>query len=359
MKDRFMLREIITRGVDAGPRVGEALERCIQKLEKHAARFDSQAAMLRVVLSSQARAPSYAVSARLTIAGGSFFAREDRPDPVLAIRRAFSDLEEQIRRHASLLRGGHERDRVRQTATVLARQLAERAGQEAGVIRPLTPEQIERLQRFIRRELFYRGIESRLPWGVSADGVLDETVVLALEEADLRPERTPVETWLLSLARRALDRQAITERDPNGAHAAVEWEAVAAGVLPPPSDDDLLSFFQPDEDPSVGDVTADTSIVSPEDAFAQRELQAHIHRILGQLPASWRHAFTLCTIEGFPIASVAASVSRDAEEVRGQLQMATEFLREKLRDTGYRGHASPAGGASPEPTPPLAAPTRR
>jgi len=64
-------------------------------------------------------------------------------------------------------------------------------------------------------------------------------------------------------------------------------------------------------------------------------LQNHVHRILGQLPESWRHAFTLYTIDGFDAAAVASSLETSQKDVRHQIQLATEFLREKLKDTGY------------------------
>ncbi len=144
------------------------------------------------------------------------------------------------------------------------------------------------------------------------------------------------EAWLLKLARRALDqRLAPTENGNGGLDTHLESEAWSAGLLEPPTDEDWLTYFQPDDEPSVGDMTRDVKAVDPEDSMARRELHSHVHRILGQLPESWRHAFTLYTIDGFDAAAVASSLDISPRHVRQRIERATEFLREKLKDTGY------------------------
>jgi DNA-directed RNA polymerase specialized sigma24 family protein len=125
----------------------------------------------------------------------------------------------------------------------------------------------------------------------------------------------------------------------------VEWEAYEAGVLAPPTDDEWLEYFQPDEDPTVGDVTEDRTALSPEASYAGRELMDHVHRILGQLPRSWRHALTLYTVEGFELAEVAASLEAPADVVLDRIAMATRFLRDKLEEGGY---SRPRRLASPD-----------
>jgi DNA-directed RNA polymerase specialized sigma24 family protein/ribosome-associated translation inhibitor RaiA len=332
-----MLREVVFRGLDATPRLEEALRQATRRLERVVSRFDPETAFLRVVLAAHRKLPRYDVSTRLTVRGGMMHARETQPDPVAAVKRAFAELQSQFRRHASLVRREHLRDKVYRPAQVLAEQLAQQAAREAEAIKPLDADQIARLQRFIRREALYRRLDGRFPHGVSPQSVVDDTVVLALEEADEKPHRMSYEAWLMKLARRALDRRGLPPEAGNGSEDThVESDAYEAGLLEPPSDDDWLTYFQPDEDPSVGDVTVDESVHSPEDLMARRELQSHVHRILGQLPESWRHAFTLYTIEGFDVNAVASSLDCEAEMVRHQVALATEFLREKLKETGYR-----------------------
>jgi DNA-directed RNA polymerase specialized sigma24 family protein len=335
-----MLREVVFRGLEATPRVEDALRQATRRLERVVSRFDPQTAHLRVVVASHRKRARFDVSARLTVRGGLLHARESRPDPVAAIKQAFTDLMSQCKRHVSHFRREHLREKVYRPAQVLAEQLAQHAAREAEALKPLDTDQIVRLQRFIRREAHYRRLEGRFPHGVSPDSVLDDTVVLALEEADEKPEKMTSEAWLMRLARRALDQRDLPPTAGNGADDAhVETDAYEAGLLQPPTDDDLLTWFQPDEDPTVGDITVDTRVFSPEDLMASRELQSHLFRLLGQLPESWRHAFTLYTIEGFDVNAVASSLECETDIVRHQVALATEFLREKLRESGYRQRA--------------------
>ena len=342
-----MRREVVYRGMDAAPkRVAEALDRATQRLERQISRFDSRSAFIRVVLATHPTRTRHTASIRLSLRGAVLHAREERNDPVGAIRDTFADLRQQLERHVSQFRREHLRDKVSHPALVLAEELSRQASQEMKVLGPLDAAQIERLQRFVRREVFFRRLDGGLSYGVSPDAVVDETVVLALEEADEKPPWLSYDAWLLRLVKRTLDRRSVSTPVGNGAQDPhVEWEAVDAGLLDPPSDDDWLSYFQPDEDPTVGDVTADRKVFSPEDHLARRELQSHVHRILGQLPHAWRQAFTLCTIEGFETADAASSLDSDSKEIRRQVALATEFLRQKLRETGYRSTHAPTARA--------------
>ena len=144
------------------------------------------------------------------------------------------------------------------------------------------------------------------------------------------------EAWLLKLARRALDQRLAGTVLGNGARDAhVEAEAYTSGLMEEPTDEDWLTFFQPDDNPSVGDITPDRRAGAPEDSIARRELHSHVHRILGQLPESWRHAFTMYTIDGIDAAAVASSLDITQKNFRHHIEQATEFLREKLKVTGY------------------------
>lgn len=332
-----MRREVVYRGMDAGPRVAEALDRATRHIEKQVSRFGTRAAFLRVVLDSHPVRSRFTVSARLTVRRAVLHAREERPDPVVSIRETFSELKEQLKRHMSQFRREHQRDRSHHEALVSPEDLARTAALEIKTLKPLDREQLSRLRRFVLRETFYRRLDGRFPHDVSADSVLDETVVLALENADERPPSQSYDSWLLRLARRVMDKASVPNQLGNGHNDAhVEMEAYETGLLERPTDDDWLSYFQPDEDPTVGDITEDPGVFSPEQIFARHELQAHVHKILGQLPESWRHAFTLTTIEGFDAGSAATSLEMSPRSVQQQVAWATEFLREKLRETGYR-----------------------
>jgi len=330
-----MLKEVVFRGCESTPRIEDALRGALKRVDRQVSRFDPESAFLRVVLAVQGRQIRHRASVRLSIRGANLHSSEERPDPVAALKRAFAELDQQIERHVSQSRREHLRDQTAHPAAVLAEQLAAQAAHEVKALEVLDATQIERLQRFVHREVLYNRLEGRL-FGISPDSIVDDTVVLALEEADEKPPRMAYEAWILKLARRALEHRLSRARAGNGAqNSQVENEAYTSGLMEPPTEEDWLTYFQPDDDPTVGDMTRDVRATTPEDDAARRELQNHVHRILGQLPESWRHAFTLYTIDGFDAAAVASSLETSQKDVRHQIQLATEFLREKLKDTGY------------------------
>jgi DNA-directed RNA polymerase specialized sigma24 family protein/ribosome-associated translation inhibitor RaiA len=330
-----MLKEIVFRGFESTPRIENALRHAVKRVERQVSRFDPESSYLRVVLTASGNRVRHKASVRLSIRGATLNASEENANPITATKQAFADLDGQIKRHISQTRREHLRDRMERPAAMLAEQLAAQAAREVKALEVLDAEQIDRLQRFVHREVHYRRLEGRL-FGISPDSIVDDTVVLALEEADEKPPRMAYQAWLLKLARRALDQRLAGTPIANGHDDAhVEAAAYGSGLLEEPTEEDWLTFFQPDDNPSVGDITRDAKAVSPEDSMARRELHSHVHRILGQLPESWRHAFTLYTIDGFDAAAVASSLDITQKNVRHHIEQATEFLREKLKDTGY------------------------
>jgi DNA-directed RNA polymerase specialized sigma24 family protein/ribosome-associated translation inhibitor RaiA len=330
-----MLKEVVFRGFESTPRIENALRHAVKRKERQVSPIDPESSYLRIVLAANGNRVRHKVSVRLSIRGTTLHASEEDANPITSARSAFADLDNQIKRHISRTRREHERNRLDYPAGMLAEQLAAQAAREVKALEVLDAEQIDRLQRFVHREVHYRRLEGRL-FGISPDSIVDDTVVLALEEADEKPPKMAYQAWLLKLARRALDQRLVVQSFGNGNdNAHVEAEAYGSGLLEEPTEEDWLTYFQPDDNPSVGDITQDARAVSPEDSMARRELHSHVHRILGQLPESWRHAFTLYTIDGFDAAAVASSLDITQKNVRHHIEQATEFLREKLKDTGY------------------------
>ena len=330
-----MLKEVVFRGFESTPRIEDVLRQATKRVARQVSRFDPESSHLRVVLGVDGNGARHRASIRLSIRGAVIHASEEHADAATAVRQAFSDMNSQLKKYVSHTRREHTRERVSHPVSVLAEQLASQAAREVKALEVLDGAQIERLQRFINREVHYRRREGRL-FGISPNAIVDDTVVLALEEADEKPPRMSYEAWLLKLARRSIDQRLLPREAGSGNNDAhVENDAYSSGLLEAPTEEDWFTYFQPDDDPSVGDITQDVKAEDPEDNMARRELHSHVHRILGQLPESWRHAFTLYTIDGFDAAAVASSLDISQKHVQQRIQRATEFLREKLKDTGY------------------------
>jgi RNA polymerase sigma factor (sigma-70 family) len=99
--------------------------------------------------------------------------------------------------------------------------------------------------------------------------------------------------------------------------------------------DEILDFYQPDEDLKVEDIVPDIEVPTPEQIAETRELQRVVRELLGQMPEAWRRALLLHDIRGRTEAEVAKALGRPESDVGRILERAREYLRQKLTDYGY------------------------
>jgi RNA polymerase sigma factor (sigma-70 family) len=196
---------------------------------------------------------------------------------------------------------------------------------------------LQRLYNFARREIAYHVANGDLVAGdPTTEDVVDEVVLRASRELARHPARGDVGNWLIELAIEQLEREIKRVASRRDRAVAIEEDIpetppeVAVSTL----GDEILDSYQPDEDLKVEDVIPDPSTLTPEEVTQSRDLQRVVRRIVAGLPRSWRQAFVLHEVEGYSLEETARMVRRSAPEVARDLELAREYLRQRLLEAG-------------------------
>lgn len=100
--------------------------------------------------------------------------------------------------------------------------------------------------------------------------------------------------------------------------------------------DEILEFYEPDEDLKVEDVIEDLDVEMPDEERATRELQSCVDAALAGLPGEWRRAVTLRYVEGLSGDALARALGRSRTESERLLEHARACLRERLTESACR-----------------------
>ena len=160
----------------------------------------------------------------------------------------------------------------------------------------LVRHHLKPLFNFVRREIAYREAIGDLAYGeVGVGEVVDEVLARAAQQAARDGAKRNVRAWLIKLALDQVKAAVRRSRSERARRISIEADVPET----PPTQqvstlgDEILDFYEPDEDWKVADVVRDRDVPTPEQALESRELQQYIGRTLAQLPRAWRLAFTL------------------------------------------------------------------
>jgi ribosomal subunit interface protein len=274
------------------------------------------------------------VSLNLRLPSGQMAAEESGTTAVAAIKAAFDDLAEQVKKHKEQLRNHHKWPRRRGPGRAVETVPFE------DTLAAIKTEQISpsdvsnyvnvnlpRLKRFIQRELSHREDQGQFAAGqIEVEDVVSEAIANALSEQPDKPERMKLEAWMHRLA-----IQAINSLAPDGEsddHLPLERSHAAQNVQA--SDEARMQFHQPDEKLFEENVIADPAANNPEELAARRELIDLVETTLRDAGRNELEAFILYTIEGFTLDEVADITNHTVEEVRAAIRRAREHLQRAL-----------------------------
>ncbi len=297
----------ISYKISKTPDLEKLINQQVEKLGRYLQVFRPELVHLKGIVEESSTREGAVVSLNLRLPSGQMAAQESSVTATAAVKAAFDDVTEQLKKHKELLRNQHKWLRRRgpgraEAGTVPFEQTVAAVRPEtisSGDIASYVDVNLPRLKRFIRRELDYREGEGQIPTGqIAIDDVLSEAIADALGEQRDRPERMKVEPWLCRLAKRAIDRLSSEDRE--------QRPIVEESVIPDP--------------------TAD----SPEDLAARRELIRLVETSLRDAGRNEREAFILYTIEGFTPEEIADIANCSVEEVRTSIRKAREYLQRAL-----------------------------
>lgn len=281
----------------------------------------------------------YTVSLTLDVPGKTLAAKEQNHDEAAAIRAAFEEIDRQLEAYKASYRGEQfwkrlaRRRELRDMKTAAASSITDQ--QESFFL--LVSPHLEKLGHFVRHAI--RFAESRgdlVPGEVTAADVVDETLLRAYEEYEKRPVRKEIQSWLIRLAARELAAEIRRSKRERNRTISIEADLpeVQAAEEVNKLGEDILYFYQPDEDLKVEDVIPDLEVPTPEQEAENNELRSCVRSALDSMPRESRRALLFRYVQGLQGQELAQLLGKPIVEVNRIIEEARSRLRQKLIDSG-------------------------
>ncbi|HKX27961.1 MAG TPA: sigma-70 family RNA polymerase sigma factor [Blastocatellia bacterium] len=203
---------------------------------------------------------------------------------------------------------------------------------------PLVTRYLEKLYNFARREIAYYVAEGDLlPGEIAAEDLVDAALLRAYREVATKQDGRESKHWLIGLVAEQLEAEVKRLKAARARSVHIEEDIPET----PPAEEvtrlgeEILYFYQPDEDQKLEDLIPDMKAPTPEQIPEIRELQHYLVHTLAALPRIWRRAFVLHYVEGLPVAEIARMIKHPEAEVERQLEDARQDLRQRLIEAGF------------------------
>jgi DNA-directed RNA polymerase specialized sigma24 family protein/ribosome-associated translation inhibitor RaiA len=317
------------------PAIEKDFQHQIEKLRKRLQIFRPELIHLKGVVEDVSAREGTVVSLNLRLPSGQMAVQTAAPTAAAAVKNAFEDLLQQVKKHKDLLRASHKwqrgkrddrsRPTIRQVPFEATLAAVHPPIVSADDVRSYVNVNLARLERFVERQIYFRETQDALfPETLTKEEVIDETIAAALSDGLEKPERLALEPWLYHLALRALDD--LSQLDETDGHA-VHLEDSARRRNVKASDEPELQFHQPDESMTGETVIPDSRVSTPEQILASDEMLRLIASALRDLGSGPREAFILNAIEGFSVDEITVITGLPAERVLVFISVAREHLR--------------------------------
>jgi RNA polymerase sigma factor (sigma-70 family) len=187
---------------------------------------------------------------------------------------------------------------------------------------------LKELYRFVRHQLAYsESVGDLIPGELSLEEVVDEVLLRAYREFVKNPTKREMRAWLLQLARKQLAAAVRRSRAERNLTVHIEEDIPET----PPTEevstlgDEILDFYQPDEDLKLKDIFPDVDVSTPEDfVAAKEELLRCVNAALAGMPNEWRRALRLRHAGGLTDEELAEALQKAAPEVERILDYARQ-----------------------------------
>jgi RNA polymerase sigma factor (sigma-70 family) len=192
------------------------------------------------------------------------------------------------------------------------------------------------LYHVVRHQLAYlEAVGDLSPGELTPEEIVDVVVARAYHEFPSAPSGRALRRRLIQLAGEQL-RVEVARIQSWRARTPVHTEDDVPETPPEEAvsrlGEEILDFYEPDEDLKVEDVIEDLDVDNPEDVAATHELQACVDAALAGLPADWRRAVILRHVEGLSGDALARALGKTNEETERMLEYARAYLRERLTE---------------------------
>ncbi|HXK58529.1 MAG TPA: sigma-70 family RNA polymerase sigma factor [Acidobacteriota bacterium] len=308
------------RNFDIPQNIQRLIEKKAQKVKKILPTFAGDALDLSVMLERIPRGSQYQTSLVLTIPQTAIRVEEIADNPIGSVQASFDELLRKIKKFKSQLNREQFWQRQPQASP-------ENRTESVRGFENLINQNLDKIQNYVRRELFHRSITDNIPPGIiQPEAVVDEVFLLMTSQVKTKPPAMPMERWMYQVAREQIERR-LEALDRESSHI----EDAAANK--PQWDDEIFDFYQPDESLKLEDLLSDRSGGNPELLMEVEETEQELHKAIARLPRKIRESFVLCVLEGFDPVEVAMITGKDAEKVQKDVEDARRRLRQQFQAT--------------------------
>lgn len=171
---------------------------------------------------------------------------------------------------------------------------------------------------------------------LSVEDVVDAVLLRAYREFVRNPPSEDMHDWLVAQARKQL--AADVKRLKFWRERTIHTETNVPET--PPAEkvstlgDEILDFYEPDENLKVEDVIPDLEVPTPDQKLESREFARCVDRALEEMPHEWRRALLLRHVGGMTGSTLAHALRRNDDEARDMLEHAKALLRQHLEEAG-------------------------
>jgi RNA polymerase sigma factor (sigma-70 family) len=296
------------------------IDRQSQKISKMLRTFSSDVVDLTVNIERLPRGNQFQTGLILNLPQRTIRVEEIEDNATSSVVQAFSEMRRRIKRFKSQL----SRERLWRKEPL--RTWTESSELSARELQDNIQENLEKVENYIRRELFHNVLAGVMPPGIlEPHALVDEVFVEVTSHRHDRPVDLSLEQWMFQVARLRI-KERIKDLEDHREEARVEEEASAES----PWEDEQLNFYQPDELLHLEDLVRDGTSANPEEIFEREEVAERLQQCVAHLPDSIRESFVLFALEGFTSDEVSMITGKKRDQVLTEVEKAREFLREGL-----------------------------
>jgi RNA polymerase sigma factor (sigma-70 family) len=178
---------------------------------------------------------------------------------------------------------------------------------------------------------------------LTLEDVVDAVMLRAWSEFAAEPKRRRSAGWWIRLATEQLDAEAarLSAERESTRHFEEDVPETPPQEQVTTLGEEILYFYQPDEDLKLEDLVPDMEIESPELMAESDEVRDRVRAALAEMPAEWRRALLLHLTEDLGPAELADALGRSKDEIASILDRAREQIRGRLAAGGYRLESLP------------------
>jgi RNA polymerase sigma factor (sigma-70 family) len=313
------------------------IEKLLERIEKRAKTFPPDALSARVMLELNPAHKLYHVSIKLEVPEKTLTAKKETHDLEAGIREAFDEIQRQLEDHKATLRGephwkqSERRGQIRHSKSHTP--VSELPESFFAIVNPY----LSRLKEFVGHVIGFAESRGDLAKGqLTIDDVVDATLVDAYREYLMNPTPGNIQAWLIRLATKQIAAEIKRTRFDRDRTVHLEKKVPET----PPREEvswlgeEIMDFYQPDEDLKMVDIVADIEVPTPEQEVERQELRQCVRKAFNAMPAESRRVLLLHYIQGLTIKELAARDGKPEPEIQRILDSGRKYLRQRLIDSG-------------------------